>query len=109
MADSQNVTNLDYVLYRYGFALAKAGDFAGSSSVYKPLSTSFPSRNIPRLEYWRAGQTLMREKRFAEAAEYFKRLLPAKDERALRLLIGCARLSFCRIDRPPLSRWLARP
>lgn len=107
VADSQNVTNLDYVLYRYGFALAKAGDFAGSSSVYKRLSTEFPKSQYSTAGILAAGQTLMREKRFAEAAEYFKRLLPAKDERAAEAAHWLCQIELLQ-NRPTAAVPLAR-
>ncbi len=72
----------DYVLYRYGYALAKAGKFAESSKVYQELSQKFPKSNYASGSSLAAGQALMRDKKYDEASEYFRRLLPVRDDTA---------------------------
>ncbi|MDZ4849304.1 MAG: tetratricopeptide repeat protein [Pirellulaceae bacterium] len=72
----------DYVLYRYGYALAKAGKFAESSKVYKELGEKFPQSPYASGSALAAGQALMRDKNFDQAAVYFKKLLANRDETA---------------------------
>jgi TolA-binding protein len=72
----------DYVLYRYGYALAKAGKFAESSAVYKTLGEKFPKSAYATGASLAAGQALMRDKNYEQAALYFQRLLPNKDNTA---------------------------
>lgn len=74
--------NADYVLYRYGFALAKAGKFNESAATYKQLSERFPKSQYSQNSSLAAGQTLMRDKKYSEAKQAFKSLLAGKDERA---------------------------
>ncbi len=82
VVDSGEMTNADYALYRYGFALAKAGKFKESADIYKKLSKDYPRSQYSGAGQLAAGQTLMRDKKFAEAAGYFQALLDAKDDRA---------------------------
>jgi cellulose synthase operon protein C len=72
----------DYVLHRYGYALAKAGKFAESSAVYKLLGEKFPNSTYATGASLAAGQALMRDKNYEQAALYFRRLLPNKDHTA---------------------------
>jgi len=72
----------DYVLYRYGYALAKDGKFAESSAVYQKLSTEYPNSKYAAGSSLAAGQALMRDKKYDEAIQFFDRLLPAKDDSA---------------------------
>ena len=74
--------NADYVLYRYGFALAKSGKFKESADVYQRLSTLFPKSQYSQNSSLAAGQTLMRDKKFNEAYKAFEGILSAKDDRA---------------------------
>jgi len=80
--DFEKGTNADYVLYRYGFALAKSGNFKESAEIYKKLSTLFPKSQYSQYSSLATGQTLMRDKRFDEALKAFDGLLLAKDDRA---------------------------
>ncbi len=72
----------DYVLYRYGYALAKAGKFNESSAVYQRLSKEFPSSKYANGSSLAAGQALMRDKNYDAAALVFNGLLAQKDESA---------------------------
>ncbi len=72
----------DYILNRYGYALAKAGKFAESSAVFKTLSEKFPKSTYATGASLAAGQALMRDKKYDQAATYFQRLLPNKDSTA---------------------------
>ena len=78
----EKTPNADYALYRYGFALAKAGNFNESAAIYKKLSELFPKSQFSENSSLAAGQTLMRDKKYDEAAKAFEQLLPAKDDRA---------------------------
>ncbi len=72
----------DYVLYRYAFALAKAGKFQESSAIYKKLSEQFPKSQYAQNASLATGQTLMRDNKYKEAWDAFSKLLGSKDERA---------------------------
>lgn len=78
----ESLSNADYILYRYGFALAKAGNFNESASIYKRLGESFPKSQYAKNSSLAVGQSLMREKKYDEAVRAFEQLLPNKDERA---------------------------
>jgi TolA-binding protein len=80
--DFHNQSNSDYILYRYGFALAKAGDFNNSAKIYQELSQRYPTSQYAKNSSLAAGQTLMREKKYDDAIRAFEYLLPLKDERA---------------------------
>lgn len=80
--DFAKIPNADYALYRYGFALAKAGKFKESAEAYTKLSALFPKSQYSENSALAAGQTLLRDKKYAEAKQVFERLLPGKDERA---------------------------
>lgn len=80
--DFTKIPNADYALYRYGFALAKAGKFKESAEAYSKLSSLFPKSQYSENSALAAGQTLLRDKKYDEAKSVFERLLPAKDERA---------------------------
>jgi TolA-binding protein len=80
--DFEKLPNADYALYRYGFALAKVGNYNESAAVYKKLSTLFPKSQFSQNSSLAAGQTLMRDKKFDEAFKAFQQLLPMKDDRA---------------------------
>jgi len=80
--DFESSVNADYALYRYGFALAKAGKFKESAEVYQRLSKLFPTSQFSQNSSLAAGQTLMRDKKYDEALKAFDRLLTNKDERA---------------------------
>lgn len=75
--------NADYALYRYGYALAKAGKFNESAEAYKKLSELFPKSQFSQNSSLAAGQTLLRDKKYDEARQTFERLLAGKDERAV--------------------------
>jgi TolA-binding protein len=72
----------DYILYRYAYALAKAGKYAESSAVYQELSRKFPQSKYASGASLAAGQTLMRDKQYTEAAAYFRQLLPQRSDTA---------------------------
>ena len=78
----ESLSNADYILYRYGFALAKAGNFKESASIYKRLGETFPKSQYAKNSSLAVGQSLMREKKYDEAVRAFEQLLPNKDERA---------------------------
>jgi cellulose synthase operon protein C len=80
LAGSKEGELQDYILYRYGFALAKDGKFAESSEVYQQLSERFPKSQYAAGSSLAAGQTLMREKKYDEAKAFFLRLLPLHNE-----------------------------
>lgn len=73
----------DYVLSRYAFALAKAGRFPESSDAYRKLAERFPQSPYSANSSLAIGQSLMRDKKYDEAASAFEKLLAAKDERAV--------------------------
>lgn len=77
-----DLKNGDYVLYRYGFALAKANQFEKSAQIYKELAQRYPNSQYSKNSSLAAGQALMREKKYDEAIAAFEQLLPIKDERA---------------------------
>ena len=80
--DFEKSPNADYALYRYGFALAKAGQFEESAEIYKRLSELFPNSQFSQNSSLAAGQALLRDKKFDEASKAFERLLITKDDRA---------------------------
>jgi cellulose synthase operon protein C len=80
IADDKSGAMRDYVLYRYGFALAKAGKFDASSQVYKQLSSEYPDSQFSTESNLSAGQALMREKKYDEAQAFFEKLLDKKDD-----------------------------
>jgi cellulose synthase operon protein C len=82
LADSKEGELQDYILYRYGFALAKDGKYAESSKVYRELSQRFPKSQYAAGSSLAAGQTLMREKKYDEAKAFFSPLLSLKNENA---------------------------
>ena len=77
---------LDYALYRYGYALAKSGDFQASAEAYERLSSEFPDSQYAATSRLASAQALMRDKNFDEAASKFESLLslqnPAASESA---------------------------
>ncbi len=81
-ANLQKIANADYALYRYGFALAKAGRFEDSAAAYKKLSDQFPNSSFAKNSSLAAGQALMREKKYDDALRAFEALIPLKDERS---------------------------
>ncbi len=82
LVDNKAVSMQDYVLSRYGYALAKSGKFDESSKIYKRLTDQYPNSQFASGAQLAAGQTLMRDKRYDEAADFFKRLLANKNEQA---------------------------
>lgn len=74
--------NADYVLYRYGFAMAKDGRYQDSAKAYQRLAEEFPDSQYAKNSSLAAGQSLMREKKYDEAVLAFEQLLPLRDERA---------------------------
>ncbi len=80
VADDKEFAMRDYVLYRYGFALAKAGRYDESSKVYQQLAQEYPNSQFSTDSNLSAGQALMREKKYDQAKEFFQKLLPNKDE-----------------------------
>lgn len=80
VASADNGPLQDYVLYRYGYALAKAGDYSESSAIYRKLSDQFPDSKYSAGASLAAGQALMRVKKYDEAIQYFDRLVPNKDD-----------------------------
>ncbi len=77
-----NLALPDYAMSRLAYALAKSGKFDESSSVYQQIAERFPNSPYALTAQLAAGQTLMREKKYDEAAAFFKRLLPQKNEQA---------------------------
>ncbi len=73
--------NGDYVLYRYGFSLAKDGKFQESAEVYKTLAERFPNSSYSKNSSLAAGQALMREKKYDAAIAAFEPLVALRDER----------------------------
>lgn len=82
LSEDKNSPLQDYVLYRYGYALAKAGKFTESSAIYQRLSKEFPNSKYANGSSLAAGQALMRDKNYDGAAQAFKTLLPKQDETA---------------------------
>lgn len=82
LSEGKNESLQDYILYRYGFVLAKLGKFDESSAVYKRLAKEFPDSQYSSASVLAAGQTLMRDRKYAEAAPFFQKLLANKDEAA---------------------------
>lgn len=80
LAESKEGELQDYILYRYGYALAKDGKYAESSEIYQQLSDRFPKSQYAAGSSLAAGQTLMREKKYDEAKAFFVRLLPLHNE-----------------------------
>lgn len=105
--DLQKMAIADYVMYRYAFALAKAGQFANSSNVYKKLAEQFPKSQYAANASLAIGQTLMRDKKYDEASRALERLLGAKDERAVEAshwLCQIAMLKNQPADAIPIAR-----
>ena len=82
IAADQTTPMRDYVLYRYAYALSKAGKFDASSKVYQQLGKEFPNSEFSTDSALAAGQALMRQQRYDDAKAFFSKLLPAKDETA---------------------------
>ncbi len=82
LSESKEGELQDYILYRYGFALAKDGKYAESSKVYQELSERFPKSQYAAGSSLAAGQSLMREKKYDEAKAFFSPLLSLKNENA---------------------------
>lgn len=82
LVNSKRAAMPDYALYRYAFALAKAGDFKKSASMYQLLSKEYPTSPYAANAALATGQTLMRDKRYEEAKPFFEKLLPQQDESA---------------------------
>ncbi len=82
-SEFKKLTIADYILYRYAFALAKAGEFAKSADAYQALAKQFPQSAYAANASLAIGQTLLRDKKYDEAARSFERLLAGEDERAL--------------------------
>jgi TolA-binding protein len=74
--------NADYVLYRFGFAMAKDGRYRESAKAYQRLAEEYPNSQYAKNSSLAAGQSLMREKKYDEAVLAFEQLLPLRDERA---------------------------
>jgi TolA-binding protein len=107
LSKSQDDQMLDYIYFRYGYALAKAGKFDESSDVYKMLGEKFPNSKYASGSMLAAGQTLMREKKYDEAATYFNRLLPMKNDsssEAAHLLCRIAMLQGKPSEAVPIAR-----
>lgn len=81
--DSLKSSMADYILSRYAFTLGKAGQYGKSSDVYRKLSERFPQSPYSTNAALAIGQTLIRDKKYDEAARNLERLLAAKDERAV--------------------------
>lgn len=81
--DFQKTPLADYIYSRYAFALAKSGQFAKSSEAYKKLATMFPNSKYAQNASLSVGQTLMRDKKYPQAEEAFRQVLPAKDGKAI--------------------------
>ncbi len=97
----------DYVLYRYAFALAKAGQLTQSSDAYKKLSEQFPNSPYAANASLAIGQTLMRDKKYNDAARAFERLLATKDERAIEAAHWLCQIAILQNRAPdaiPLAR-----
>ena len=77
-----SLSNADYILYRYGFALAKTGKFNESATIYKLLGEKYPKSQYAKNSSLAVGQSLMREKKYDEAVRAFEQLLLNKDDRA---------------------------
>jgi cellulose synthase operon protein C len=78
----QKISNADYAIYRYGFALAKSGRFEDSAAAYRKLADQFPNSNFAKNSSLAAGQALMREKKYDDALRAFEALMPLRDERS---------------------------
>jgi TolA-binding protein len=94
IAKDKNVPMRDYVLYRYGFALAKAGRFQESSDVYQELAKEFPNSQFSSESNLSAGQALMREKKYDEAKGFFQKLISKKDETAAQAAHWLAQIAI---------------
>jgi TolA-binding protein len=75
-------TRPDYVLYRYGFALAQQGDFDKSSAAYKELSETYPKSPFAASSNLAAGQALMRDGKPDEAIKYFDQIIELQSDTA---------------------------
>ncbi|MFM8570845.1 MAG: tetratricopeptide repeat protein, partial [Pirellula sp.] len=82
-ADFKKAPLADYIYSRYAFALAKSGQYAKSSEAYKQLSAMFPTSKYAQNASLSVAQTLMRDKKYAQAEEAFKQVLGSKDARAI--------------------------
>jgi len=107
VAEVDNGPIQDYVLYRYGYALAKAGKFAESSAVYQKLSKQFPKSKYAAGSSLAAGQALMRDKKYSEAIQYFERLVPTKDDTAAEAAHLICQIAMMQ-NRPQESAKIAR-
>jgi TolA-binding protein len=105
--DLQKMAIADYVMYRYAFALAKSGQFANSSDVYKKLAEQFPKSQYAANASLAIGQTLMRDKKYDEASRSLERLLGAKDERAVEAAHWLCQIAMLK-DRPADAIPIAR-
>lgn len=105
----------DYILSRYAFALAKSGDYAKSAEVYKQLATQFPKSKYAQNASLATAQTLLRDKKYEQAAEAFKQVVEGKDEKAIEAahwLCQIAVLQNRPADAVPIARdalgWIAK-
>ena len=105
--DFAQSANADYALYRYGYALAKAGKFNESAAAYKKLSELFPKSQYSQNSSLAAGQTLMRDKKYDEAQQTFESLLAGKDERAVEAAHWICQISILK-NKPAEAVSIAR-
>ena len=94
IAADRDTAMRDYVLYRLGYALAKADQFEKSAAAYELLSREYPDSSYATDAALAAGQALMRQNRLEEAKPYFERLLPGKDELAAQAAHWLAQIAI---------------
>ncbi len=107
LSEAKQDEMLDYILYRYGYALSKSGKFEESSKVFQQLGEEFPKSKYAAGSLLAAGQTLMREKKYDEASAYFRKLLSMKNEsssEAAHLLCQIAMLQGKAADAVSIAR-----
>ena len=73
----------DYIYSRYALALAKAGQVTKSNEAYKQLGQWFPNSKYTQNASLSIAQSLMRDKKYAQAEEAFKSILANKDEKGI--------------------------
>lgn len=104
----------DYILSRYAFSLAKSGDFAKSAEAYQQLASLFPNSKYAQNASLATAQTLMRDKKYDQAAEAFKLVLANKDEKAIEAAHWICQIAILQnrpADAVPVARealgWIA--
>ena len=107
LVESNKASMPDYALYRYAFALAKAGDFKNSASMYQRLAKEYPNSQYASSASLATGQTLMRDRRYDEARPYFEQLLAAKDETAAEAAHWLCQICILQ-GRPPEAAPIAK-